>query len=1080
MRCRSLFFPLLVLALSTPPSIAQLTSASISGKVTDASQSAIPDASVTAVDVATGNTVTGRTDGEGNYVLTGLLPDTYRLKFGKAGFESNIQENLVITVGERATVNSVLQVGSVSDSITVQADSAAVNLQSPTVSTVIDSKLTQELPLNGRNVLQLAQLAPDAGPTATGPYNQGASRPDLANSYVGASGGRGDSTAFYLDGALNEDVLTQIPNVFPDPDAIQEFSLDTSSFSAKFAGLGGGVMNAVTRGGTNQIHGVLFEFLRNSALNGRNYFATAQDGLKRNQFGGTIGGPIRKDKTFGFFSYQGTTIRQNPTSSATVLTAAQRAGDFSSDSNQLVNPTTGAIFPKNYIDPSLFDPIANKILALLPVGAPGTGLVFYTSPLVENDKQFVGRVDENVTSNLHLYASYLYDALSEPAKTIPNNILTASNASGTGIDDYWQSQFAVLNTTYVFSSKLTTTVVTSMSRRTNLAKSAPGFPGWTDLGANIPNLVAKGYSSLPLTINNYFSVAWDGIYEIPATEGGPANQWTWVKGAHTLEFGGDILWSKVIKNQDYEGDGSYTFSNDLSGDNALDFLLSKPSNFVQEASYYETPSRMLPAAYFVDTWRVTPRLVLTLGIRWNPFVPVFDNTYHQAGVFSPAAYADNIHSTQYPTLPPGLLVAGDPGVPARGIDSSYHIIDPRIGFAYDVFGNGHTSLRGGYGMYQDQMTANMINLNYSPFNVSVSFTNPASIENPYQGQVNPFPVVKPTPPSTPFQIPEAAGPFVLGMKAPTIQQYNLTLEQQAPYSSLMRIAYEGSSADHLFGAVEGNAAIYNPAETQKQNVANYNIRRPMGTYYQGLSLNENVGTANYNSLTVSIQRQAARGLTLLTGYRWSKCMAEADPTGFNSDVYATPNPHDDRSRCSYDTKNQFKASFVWELPTSHFDSSVVNAVLSGWMINGLVTFRSGQPFTVLSGVDNSTSGIGKDRADLIGNPNLPGGRSHAQVAKAYFNKGAFTANALGTYGDTSRMFLTGPGYSDIDLAITRSFGIPLKSREHDRLEFRAESFNLANRVNFSNPNATISSSSAGTITSAQDPRILQFGLKYIY
>jgi hypothetical protein len=277
--------------------------------------------------------------------------------------------------------------------VTVQAASDVTNLQSLTVSTVIDNEVTQKLPLNGRDVLQLAQLAPDSGPTATGPYNQGASRPDLTNSYIGASGGRGDSTAFYLDGALNEDVLTQIANVFPNPDAVQEFSFDTGAFSAKFAGLGGGVVNAVTRGGTNQIHGVLLEFLRNSALNGRNYFSPTQDGLKRNQFGGTIGGPIRKDKTFGFFSYQGTTLTQNPINSATVLTAAERGGDFSAVSKQLVNPSTGAPFAGNQISPTLFDPIAVKLLALLPVGAPDIGQLFYPSRLVENDKQFVGRGD---------------------------------------------------------------------------------------------------------------------------------------------------------------------------------------------------------------------------------------------------------------------------------------------------------------------------------------------------------------------------------------------------------------------------------------------------------------------------------------------------------------------------------------------------------------------------------------------------------------------------------------------------------------------------------------------------------------
>jgi len=209
-------------------------------------------------------------------------------------------------------------------------------------------------------------------------------------------------------------------------------------------------------------------------------------------------------------------------------------------------------------------------------------------------------------------------------------------------------------------------------------------------------------------------------------------------------------------------------------------------------------------------------------------------------------------------------------------------------------------------------------------------------------------------------------------------------------------------------------------------------------------------------------------------------MDEADPTGFNSDVYATPNPHADRSRCSYNVDDQFKASGVWDLPTTNFGWSPANKILSGWMANGIFTLRTGEPFTVLSGVDDSTSGIGKDRADLIGNPNLPGGRSHHQEAAAYFNTAAFATNALGTFGDTSRMFLTGPGYDDLDLAITRSFPIPVRQAEAQHLQFRAEAFNLANRVNFSNPTATVSSKSDGIISSASDPRILQFGLKYIF
>lgn len=948
-----------------------------------------------------------------------------------------------------------------------------VEMQSSTVSTAIDTHTTQQLPLNGRNVLQLMQLAPDTGPTSSAVYQQNASRPDQSNNFVGSSGGRGDSTSYYLDGALNEDALTQIANVYPNPDAIQEFSFDTSTFSAKFSGRGGGLMNAVTRGGTNQFHGSLFEFMRNSALNGRNYFSATQDGLKRHQFGGTLGGPIRKDKTFAFFSYQRTTIRQNPINSAIVPTAAQRNGDFSADSQQLVNPSTGQPFENNQVSPTLFDPVAQKILALLPVGAPGTGLAYYDSRLVENDNQFVARVDETINQKLRIYGSYIYDGLQEPSTSIPGNLLTAA------ANQSWLSQFGVVNATYIFSPNLTTTLVGSLSRRSNLSTSPPGFQGWTGLGVNIPTMVTPGQTSLFLTVNNYFTQFWDGIYTIPATEGGVGNQWTWVRGSHTVEFGGDFLHSKVIKNQDYRGDGAFTFSNALSGDNALDLMLGKPSTFAQQVSFHLVPTRSLPALYFVDTWKVKPRLTLTLGVRWNPFVPVYDSDHHEEAVFSPAAYAANVHSPQYPTLPAGLLLAGDPGVPSRVVDSNYRLFDPRVGFALDIFGNGQTSLRGGFGMYQDQMTANAINPNFSPFNTNVTITNPASMDNPYQGYVNPFPLPPGlAPKNTAFQIPEAANPMTLGMKAPTIEQWNLTLEQQLPHSQVLRFAYEAENADHLFGSVEGNAAVYNPAETVQQNLANYNIRRPMGASYQGLALGEDVGTANFESLTVSIQKQARHGLTFLAGYRWSRCMDESEEAFFDTDAYSTPNPHNDYGPCSFNVTGQFKGSFVWDLPRARTGSTIADYALSNWEANGILILQDGQPFSVLSGVDNSTSGIGLDRADQIGNPALPKGRSHVEEAQEFFNTAAFQVNAPGTYGNTQRDSLSGPGYEDFDFSLVRTFPLPIGQKDAQTLQFRAESFNLFNRVNFSNPTATVSSSANGTISAANTPRILQFALKY--
>lgn len=316
------------------------------------------------------------------------------------------------------------------------------------------------------------------------------------------------------------------------------------------------------------------------------------------------------------------------------------------------------------------------------------------------------------------------------------------------------------------------------------------------------------------------------------------------------------------------------------------------------------------------------------------------------------------------------------------------------------------------------------------------------------------------------------------MKAPTIEQWNLAVEEQLPHGTLLHIGYEGEEAYHLFGSIEGNPGIYNPNETLAQNQANINIRRPMGAYYQGLALGEDIGTSSFNALVASLQRQAGHGLTFLIGYRWSKCLNESEEALFDANAYSSTDPRFDRGPCSYNVANQFKASFVWEVPRARLNWSVANKALDGWQVNGLLTLRTGQPFSVLSGVNNSTSGIGMDRADQIGSPYLQGKRSDAQKASKFFNTSAFVANAAGTFGNTGRDAYSGPGYEDFDFSLARTFKIPFGDLQ--ALQFRAESFNLLNRVNFLNPNASVASSSFGTISSANDPRILQFALKYSF
>jgi hypothetical protein len=536
------------------------------------------------------------------------------------------------------------------------------------------------------------------------------------------------------------------------------------------------------------------------------------------------------------------------------------------------------------------------------------------------------------------------------------------------------------------------------------------------------------------------------------------------------------------------GDGRFDFASSLSGNNLLDFMLGKATDLIQQEDFYYTPEFTLPQAYVTDTWKVNRKLSVTLGVRWNPYVPLLDSAYHQAALFSRSAYQSGVRSTKYPNLPPGLLVQGDPGVPSRVVPSDYHLFDPRIGLAYDPFGDGKMSVRAGYGMFQDQMIGTNVNPTYAPFAVSTLVNLPVSLENPYQGQVNPFPVAQPTPSNFVPPLPLAnVNSYVPGMRAPTIMQWNLTVERQLPAEMLLRVAYEGESAYHQDSTVEGNAAIYNPSLTRAQNLADVNQRRPMGQYYQALLLDENVATSHFDALVVSVEKRLSHGLTFLGGYRWASCMNEIDN---GAREFTSPSPKYDYGPCGFNVRNQFHISYNWEFPGIPSLGFVGKRILGGWESNGILTLSNGQPFSVWSGIDDSLSGIGLDRADVLGNPGLGGGRSRAEQVAEWFNTSAFKANALGTYGDVGRDTLLSPGLENFDFSMVKN--IPIAAgpfKETQRLQFRAEFFNLANHPDFtitgqahttSAPFNNVSSPAFGRLTTAADPRIIQLALKYVF
>jgi len=1040
----------------------------VSGVVKDSSGGVLPGVEVTITKTDTGTVRTVFTGDDGAYVFPNLPVGPYKLKVVLQGFNTYVQEGIVLQVNTNPTIDVGLTVGSVGEQVTVTANTTTVETRSTGVGQVIDNQQVTEIPLNGRQATELIFLSGLATAAPAGDLNTNKNFPTVT---ISVAGGQANGITYIMDGGTHNDPFNNLNLPTPFPDALQEFKVETSSLPARYGHHAASAVNLVTKSGTNALHGNAFDFVRNYHFNARNFFAPARDSLRRNQFGGTVGGPIIKDKLFFFDGYQGRIEKSNPpTSTSFVPTAAMLAGDFTavtapSCSGRQITLSSAAGFVNNRIDPSQFNPVALNILQHIPVSTDPCGRLQYGVPNNSTEHQNLSRADYTLSRTQSLFGRYLYAVYDNPATYDGANALTLSR---TGQNNKVHS--AVVGHNWILSPSMVNALHVTWNKTLN-DRPMPAYFSPDDVGSTVIGAVPD---FMGVTVTNGFNFGTGGTNPGYFNSNGfqIANDLDWLHGKHQLSFGGNWIRTNIETVNNRPSNGQFTFNGQATGLGLSDFMLGRLSNFLQGNPVYDFDHNNYVGAYVQDEWKPRSNLTINAGVRWEPYLPI-KNTLDYVSNFDLARFDAGTRSTVYPQAPPGLYFPGDPGFPgSAAMKNTWAQFAPRTGLVWQP--TEKTALRAGWGQFFDtpQLFFNTRFANNPPWGAQITLTSPpGGLTNPwltYPGG-NPFPGLLTDWQSQAFP---TAGVYVnapLETKPTTLQQWNVGLQHQLS-SWLLTASYLGNHSSHLWRATELNYAVFTPGAT----TATTNARRVLvlrnpayGAFYGTIGQLDDTGVSNYHGMLLSAQRRLKSGLSVLANYTLSKCMSDPATTELTGPTITDPNNPDlDYSACDSDRRHVVNTSVVWLSPS--FSNGVVDAVFGDWQVAPLIRWQSGSPYSVTTGVDNALSGMGNQRA-VQTSDNIYGDGS----VNNYLNINAFTSPAPGTYSTLKPNVYYGPSRLQNDLALTKNFQL-----QAHRLQFRWEVFNVLNKANFNNPTTALNSTNFGRILSAGDPRIMQFALKY--